>query len=632
MSEHLWLQRIKSEGWLELHRLQLCEDLQDMGSVKEGLFWIISLLLANSSGSLCIPVSNDYSRLRSILEGTLPLEAVDWWLDQAIPFQAESLTGILKEVQSESDVVPFVPLVLKDGYLFFQAHFYYRERFLDSLRRRAGLGGLLSDDAALTGMKEILKDEIALTPEQIYAVLLAASLPLALITGGPGSGKTSTIYAILKLALRSGIHPEEIRIAAPTGRAASRVLESLDRRARNDNSSLQKSKSTSESNDLAESMQRIRSSTIHRLLGVSSTGFYHDQDLPLPARLVIIDELSMVDVTLMGRLLEAIDPGNTTLVLLGDPDQLPSVEAGAVLQDFLRLPGARSGATATASLYSRLADENPGLPANIETEPSFSVFLQGSHRFGGDLMEFATRLRKGELEEASINSIALKGSIHEIQGNGVSFIDSDELSLTELLLQWFEDANPSLFGSEMDMMGAFESLNHARILSPVRKGPFGVESVNRACSQIIMDRFSPEGRSGWFSGMPIMLHRNDNVRRLYNGDTGIVGPSGGELLGFFPSLAEGSDENDPRISLRSFQKDALPDHEAAFCHTIHKSQGSEYDVVLVLLGMQSRQSLSRELLYTALTRARKKCILYGKASEIARASRTSLVRETGLSA
>ncbi len=625
MSEHPWVERFREEGWLDLHRLQLCDDLVGMGHAGDaGLFWILTLLLANSSGSLCVPVDGGFSRIREILGSSLPEEGLNWWLNQAIPFDDFAPGTILQE--SSSGEVPFVPLICKDGFLFFQAHFYYRQKFLESVQRRSGHSGLLNESTLLHGLSILLDEGSELTVEQLYAVLLAGALPLALITGGPGSGKTSTIYAILKLALRCGIRPDEIRIAAPTGRAASRVLESLEQRARSEGNP------DSGEFSLEDSLRKVQSSTIHRLLGVSTAGYYHDANLPLPARLIIVDELSMVDVTLMGRLLEAVNPEKTTLVLLGDPDQLPSVEAGAVIQDFLRLEDVDSAGKKASKIYSSLHQKYPDLPREMETHPWFSVFLQGSHRFGGELMDFAGWLRNGELTEDSLQNRSVSNSLDNLlEGEGVVFIDSDEVALPLLLMQWFQNVDAQLFDRDLDPAMAFQNLNRSRILSPLRKGPFGVESVNRACSQIIMDRFSPAGNADWFSGMPVMLHRNDNVRRLYNGDTGIVGPSGGELLGYFPSVSDADSNDQKEISLRSFQRDALPSNEPAFCHTIHKSQGSEYDVVLILLGHSDRQRLNRELLYTALTRARKKCILYGKASEIAEASRTRLLRETGLS-
>ena len=468
----------------------------------------------------------------------------------------------------------------------------------------------------LNGLESLLRGKAPITVEQAYAVLLAGMLPLVLVTGGPGSGKTSTIYAILKVALESEVDPKEIRIAAPTGRAASRVLESLQQRA-------------SEDPRLWESMQQVQSSTIHRLLGAGENGFYHNGELPVPARLLVVDELSMVDVTLMGRLLEAVDPERTTLVLLGDPDQLPSVEAGAVLQDFLRIP-TDSGPPEIDRVYTSLQSGHAHFPdrKSLQSGPAFSVFLKGSHRFGGSLMEFASELREARIDESSL--AARKGAADTaqdlFQGEGVVYIDSAEMELLELLKLWIEIQDENQFGDNMDLTSAFTRLNRTRILSPVRKGPAGVELVNRICGRILKERFSPYGTEDWFAGMPFLLHRNDNVRRIYNGDTGIVGP-GRDLLAYFASQ-----QSQDLFSLRAFQRDSLPENEPAFCHTIHKSQGSEYEVVLVLLsGLEgNRAPLNRELIYTAVTRARRKCILYGNAAEIAEASERRIIRETGL--
>lgn len=620
MSDHPYLQYFRKEGWLDLHSIHLCNDLKEMGGLDDSaMFWLLSLMIANSAGSLCIPVHSPDSRLEAILGAALSEEALQWWMEQRSKFNPDSFRAIMasmEEVASSGiEDVPYVPLIHHRGFLFFQAHYYYRQKFLKSVQSRQGIQGLIPSEELLDGLFRMLQ-KMDLTAEQAYAVLLAGTLPMVLVTGGPGSGKTSTIYAILKVAMESGIDPQDIRIAAPTGRAASRVLESLEQRARIDPS-------------IQDSILQVRSSTIHRLLGVSPSGYYHDADLPLPARLLVIDELSMVDVTLMGRLLEAVDPARTTLVLLGDPDQLPSVEAGAVLQDFLRIKEDGDAHKRMEIIYSQLRKRVADLPESMEAKPAFSVFLKGSHRFGGALMDFASELREGKLSTASLEQIesnVVNGV--DLDQDGVQFIDSSKLSLVELLLGWMENASAAQFGPEMDLEEAFTRLNSMRILSPVRKGPAGVEAVNRACSQIVMDRFGLSGNPGWFSGMPVMLHRNDNIRRLYNGDTGIVAPAAAEPRAYFPSASESRQET----TFRSFQRDALPEHEPAFCHTIHKSQGSEYDAVLILLDSVkgSRQRLNRELLYTAITRARKKCILYGNASEIADASRNHLIRETGL--
>ncbi|MCB1166735.1 MAG: exodeoxyribonuclease V subunit alpha [Leptospiraceae bacterium] len=592
---------LKERGFLSDFQVQLLADLRALGNCDEGeAAWILALLIATAGGSLCISAGSDTERRRELLAQSLDDESLNTVL--SLLDRGRIRHSAIVGHHSEGDI-PTTPLILSgDGFLFFHSHYFYRQRLLASVRaQEASSQSLVSEQALEDGLRAMLQTEPPPTAEQVYAVYLAATRPLSLITGGPGSGKTSTVHAILKLLLSSGLQPREIAIAAPTGRAASRVQESLAERS---------------DPELQSLLEGISSSTIHRLLGAGRNGFYFDRWLKLRQRVIILDELSMVDVALMGRLLDAVDLTTTSLILIGDPDQLPSVEAGAVLQDFLSLSGSAEQPRMRAIL-DRVSPEQrqPGM----QTGPSHSVFLHGSHRFGGDIADFAARLRKGDLDEGFLRSHAV-ASLDAASGEGLFLIE--EPSMPTLLQTWCSWIQSE--GESEDPQDLLDRVNRYRILVPVRKGPGGVEAINEACARIY-EHPGLRGGPDWFAGMPLMIHRNDNSRRLYNGDTGVVVERSGsaELVACFPGTSA--------ESVRYLGRESLPQHERAFAHTIHKSQGSEYETVLILLGPQNHDSfLNRQLLYTAITRAKKRCIICGEIPLLLDAAMRQPFRETGL--
>jgi hypothetical protein len=327
------------------------------------------------------------------------------------------------------------------------------------------------------------------------------------------------------------------------------------------------------------------------------------------------------------------------------------VEVGAVLRDFLRIQG-RSDVRQRALRVMELArTESGSLPGDGDREeggagesgvdhrsgtpgyerglspgdstPGFSVFLPGSHRFSGELQDCSSAIRSGTLTGQFLERFRCS-SLDDAMGRdgGVVYLSSDDVDLDRLIGAWTRlHYEAYRFSPDTALEVGIRKLNAARVLTPYRRGPIGVQSINGAIIEIIRPWL--QGTMDWFAGMPLMLQKNDNIRRLYNGDTGIVAPSrdGDSLVAHFPSGA-GTDS-------RHYQRQSIPEFEPAFCHTVHKSQGSEYDEVLVTL-LPGPGSISRELVYTAVTRARKKCILYGPSDHIADVCSRVMMRETGL--
>jgi exodeoxyribonuclease V alpha subunit len=416
---------------------------------------------------------------------------------------------------------------------------------------------------------------------QRAAAAMAATRSVALVTGGPGTGKTTTVVKILALLARqAGERPLDVALAAPTGKAAARLKESVE---------AARSKLDVDPALLA----RIPSeaTTLHRLLGArpGSTRFRHDAGNPLPHDVVIVDEASMVDLPMMAKLLGAMSP-HARLILLGDRDQLSSVEPGKVFGD--------------------LCD---GSPSN-RLAPAVAV-LTKSHRFGGDsgIGELARLVNEGRGEEAF--ALAASASRPDLSWHDLSAAGAGD-SLAAALLAGYA---PCL--AETGVRERFEAFGRFRVLCAHRSGPFGVDGVNALTERVLAANGLIRPRSPFYPGRPVMVVRNDYRLKLYNGDIGLLmAEAGGPVRAWFPS-GDG---------FRSIPPARLPEHVSAWATTVHKSQGSEFDRVLLLLGDVMTEALTRELLYTGITRARHGVDLRGTRELFLGAALRRIERRSGL--
>ncbi|AMJ58322.1 MULTISPECIES: exodeoxyribonuclease V subunit alpha [Stenotrophomonas] len=450
---------------------------------------------------------------------------------------------------------------------------------------------------------------------QARAAATALRHNLLLITGGPGTGKTTTITRLLVLlaaqAQAANQPAPRVALAAPTGRAAERMAESLRH-------ALQKLPAAGIDSALCEQLPST-GTTLHRLLGVipDSPRFRHHADNPLPYDVIVVDEASMIDLPLMTKLVEAIAPG-TRLVLLGDPDQLPSVEAGDVLSAILRAAGdgQRSNA-ADAQALRALLGELPG--EAIETKPSdfvgARVQLQRGYRQSEalQLAPLANAMRDGDAEQA----LAL---LREAQLAGVHFHEGD----VDPLQAWREPLQ-QYWQSLADAASPADALALAgrmRLLTAVREGPQGARGLNARIEDLLAGNRGRALGPGWFNGRLLIIGENSYRHRLFNGDVGICLRDGSGITAWFP----GDDPANPR----AFHPAALPLHESAFAMTVHKAQGSEFDQVWLQLPRRDNRVLSRELLYTGITRARNGLHLAGSAEVIEAALARHASRWSGL--
>ncbi|MGH8083666.1 MAG: exodeoxyribonuclease V subunit alpha [Lysobacter sp.] len=506
------------------------------------------------------------------------------------------------------------PLVFEDGLLYLRRYREYEHRLATRLRALAVHAPPAVDAAALAPVFDVLFPQGASDPLQARAAALALQRALLLVTGGPGTGKTTTIARMLVLLLAqarlAGHPPPRIALAAPTGRAAERMAESLKAAV---------ARMTSADGfdpSWVEALPRA-ASTLHRLLGTipGSPHFRHDADHPLPCDVVVVDEASMVDLPLMCKLVEAV-PDGARLVLLGDPDQLPSVEAGDVLASICTAAGLDTPVPAAIAGWfagrERPADPPPtaNLPAVGETPdlfaapsaepvdpnlaPSFlhghRVHLQRGYRqsAGFELAPMAEAVREGDADRTLA---LLRG--HTLDGVHFHEDATDPLATgaATLLPHWRALAEAD------DPAAALADATRLRLLSAVRGGPQGARGLNARIEEALVGPRPPMH----FHGRLLLVTENSYRHRLFNGDIGIcLRDERGTLVAWFPDSDGGG-----AGAVRAFHPAALPAHESAFAMTVHKAQGSEFDAVWLQLPRQDNRVLSRELVYTALTRARR---------------------------
>ena len=461
------------------------------------------------------------------------------------------------------------------------------------------------------------------TDWQRLALLNVLFNNFTVITGGPGTGKTTVITKIITtlLTLAKG-EKFKILMAAPTGKAAARLSESITA-----------FKEKIECPDYIRDLIPTKTLTIHRLLGTISHSpyFRHNSDNPLSADIVIIDEASMVDLPLMSKLVQAV-PEDAKIVLVGDKDQLASVESGAVLGDICNRGNLGSFSDYFSCKINKITGENINDPLELQDICNNHVICDSIRDSIVDLKKNYRFSKKSGIEELSryVNKGDAGGAFSVLEkGNGVRWksIDTGEdlqNNLKELVLKGF-----SGFLKTDDPNEAIAKLNVFKILSPVKKGPFGVFFLNEIVEQILFSegiiktKHLPAGQ--WYHGQPLLITKNDYNLKLFNGDIGIImhadGAKHNALYAFFP---------DPSGGVRRFLPWLLPDHETVFAMTVHKSQGSEFENVIMILPEKDNPVLTRELIYTGITRARESLTIWGKKAVLKTAILRRIERSSGL--
>lgn len=650
------LQQWREQGWigpLDLAFARFMHALVPSGDEGAPVVLLAALVShLEARGHTCLPLDELVTSPAELLGW--PSEAVQaWtlWNAQAPQALLRAWLAALKAspvVDAGGRVAGHEPLVLHGQRLYLRR--YWRQERAVAAQVMARVSRQLPvDETAARTILRTLFDEAGQQPGaapdwQQVACAVALRAGLSIITGGPGTGKTYTVARLLALLLRlaDGAAPPRITLAAPTGKAAARLRQSIEQAL------------LTLGPDLAHHIGPAR--TLHALLGVQpgTRRFRHDAAHPLELDVLVVDEASMVHLEMMSALLEALPP-DTRLILLGDKDQLASVEAGAVLGDLCRhadqaghdqdtagyverltgqrlpavAPPTRAMAASTAPRPAQGDLFDHSINADTEEHPAVdgaaappallrqTVMLRRSRRFGGPIGQLAMAVNAGDADRALavLQGVATISSDHSPAPLSLhlSATTEDVVRLAAGTADQgggYRDYLQHLAcrpgGDGLDTLNAWalqvlDAFDRFRVLCAVREGPWGVTGLNQAIEDVLTRQGLLRKAGEWYEGRPVMITRNDPSLGVFNGDVGLVlrWPSGAPerpstLRVFFKDGGQ----------LRSVPAGRLADVDTAFAMTVHKSQGSEFGHAVLALPDDRRGTITRELVYTGITRAR----------------------------
>lgn len=568
--------------------------------------YLLSKKLAD--GHICLPVNP----LQQEDTGLLP-EPYKASISNAHALQQSALVGNQHQLNK--------PFVLYNNNLYLQRYFNYEtillnrinqlvqaekeqyERRVQVLQQNQKLTKDLFASASEAGTKAQLE-----TDWQLVAAINAVINNFTIITGGPGTGKTTTVAKILALLFQAnpGL---KVALAAPTGKAAARMADSL------------KNAKLNVPEAISRQFAQLEPSTIHRLLKTTfgALHFKHNSTNPIDADVVIVDESSMIDVALFAKLLDAIGD-NTRLILLGDKDQLASVEAGSLFGDLCQaLPNLNMFSQQRASLINQLTSQSATLSStHILKEIHHPLFehiveLRHSHRFSDEkgIGKFSKAIIQND--SAALETFFVLNNDEQVK--------LDERYSEEVFNDFVDQY--AAYIKEKDLSAAFTKLNSLRVLCAIREGAQGLYAINKKIEDRLLHLKLLRRTGEFYEHRPIIVNSNNYELGLFNGDTGIIRTNEkGVAMAWF---------QDGDGQLKSVLPGYIAQADTVFAMTIHKSQGSEFkQVLLVLPDREENELFTRELLYTAVTRARETAIIQARKSLFLSATAARVKRASGI--
>ncbi len=550
-----------------------------------------------------------YECSKKLSEGHICLDIDEYNLEHDLQIDTEELLEKSRWITDDQKKVN--AFVLNNNKVYLHRYFAYETDIVEAIK------GLISNEQIDSKLDRLLEQKNLIQSVfgekggyinwQLIAALTSYLHNFSIITGGPGTGKTTTIAKFLAIAF--AINPKtKVALAAPTGKAAARIKESI----------LQaKTEIIGLDDEIKMHFDHIQSSTIHRLLGYKKGTHYfkHDAQNPLNYDIVIVDESSMIGVSLMAKLISAI-PLDKQIILLGDKDQLASVEAGSVFGDICQSQEKMNQFSQKyLDIINQFSDfglskENLSQKGNLLS--SHIVELQKSYRFDRNkgIGRISYLVLAGKLLKKEIQAFSTNEQVRVFE----TYQTKDFEAFYERYQQYI---------AEKDTLYALKNFSNVRLLSPIHQGEFSVDYFNQKIEGYLKLKGFLHPKNGFYHNQPIMITQNDYHLKLFNGDIGLIRKDENNELQAYFEAEDGT--------LRKINPNFINQYKTVFAMTIHKSQGSEFEHVAVVLPQQEDLSiLTKELLYTGLTRAKKDLWVFAKANILEKTSRKPVQRASGI--